>query len=227
MMKHMGRLVLLGLGLLVSGCANMSTLHTARLVPENKTRVVMGGGAMIIPVGSSVASLLRSGNLTLPMGDGQARRAFGKRIELGVKYSILTQVDVDFKFNLFDSRWAAMSLGAGLGYVDFGSTSSVLASTASSGILRLYPAAYFDFYFAPWLGLYLNGKYTFNYLSADMSSAFVDGLYHQFSGGAGLRIGPEVFGLLAEFTVIYTMAGSGTASPWLAYQPHGGLYFTF
>lgn len=216
----------LGLSFLVSGCANMSTLHTARLVPEKKTRITLGGGGLIFPGTSSVLSAM-SGSTAgrdriLPMSDVQVRRSFGKRFELGAKYSILSQGDIDFKVNLFDTRFLTMSLGAGLGYLDLGSS-----AVTSAGILRAYPVLYIDFNLLSWLAIYTNGKYHFNLLTADISGEFVGGIYHQFSGGAGLKIGPDVFGLIAELNLIYTMTAGTGATSWLTYQPMGGIYFSF
>mgnify|MGYP001575013580 FL=1 len=222
-MRKIGLGLLVGMGFLASGCANMGVLHTARIVPEKKTRIVVGGGAMIIPVGSAAATALGGSSLTLPMGEASARHAFGKRFEVGLKYSVLSTGDIDLKFNFFDTRWLTMSMGAGFGYVDL----SLGSATTEAGIIRMYPVLYLDFNFTNWLALYMNGKYHFNFLTSSAGGVVAAGIYHQAGGGGGLKIGPDIFGVLAEFNVFYTFTSVAGVTPWIAYQPMAGMYFTF
>jgi hypothetical protein len=210
-------------GLTVSGCASVSSLHTARTTPEGMTRITLGGGALSYPnVNSALQAAGYSNGVILGYGEAMVRRGFSSKFDMGVKYTIPIKTDVDLKFMFVDKPHFAMAMGLGTGfYYEY--------SSSAPNLYDLYVPIYMDIDIASWFTIYLIPKYWMRFLTGGTGSN-TNYFSHLVVGTAGLKLGAPKFGILAEFSYGNGLPAGSTSFSSLTdriLQASGGLYFGF
>lgn len=156
-------------GSFLSGCANISTLQTARTVQG--TRFIVGGGYFQSPRLDSTASRVTTGtakNLKLPYLELGTRTGIASNLDLGIRATLPGTLSVDGKYELYATRQFAAAAGIGCGYLwlpvnfpsDFISGQAlVINKEKSMHIVDLMLPLYASFDFSQKFGVYVSPKY--------------------------------------------------------------------
>lgn len=171
---------------LFSGCANMSTLQTARVEPPGKSNVTIAAGYVNF---ASYTTAAGGASIGLPYAEGMYRRGIVQNLDFGVRLTLIGTVAGDVKYQLVDAGGFALSLGAGLGflYLDSAGTGVLLLDTQ----VPVYMSYDFNEYFA----LYLTPKFLLRAVVVTSGSATASGLSPMFGGSFGLKAGKDIGGL--------------------------------
>lgn len=108
------------------GCANVSSLQTARALKPGKSEVAVGGGYFTMP---ALEALLETAaeesmdpdseglptSLPVPYLEVSYRRGLERNMDFGIKLTLIGTLSADFKYQLIDFNGFALATGAGLG----------------------------------------------------------------------------------------------------------------
>ena len=178
-MRKLGGAGGLVLGLL-AGCANVSTLQTARVLPEGKIRYYAGAG------------YLKNQSPEIPTLEGGVRLGLGHQAEVSAKYVFPATGGVEGKYQLTDDDHLATAFGAGIFYLGQGNLRS----------LDLVLPLYASYDFSGWFGIYIATKYLSRFYQDSTSLSFA----HFGGASLGLRMG-ERSGLFVEATALASLLG--------------------
>lgn len=148
---------LLLLAVVMSGCTSLSSLQTARVMPEGKSRFFVGGGLVR-------SSILNSGGNTnsdgLPFVEAGGRFGFIDKWDVGLKYTLPGMLSGDVKLNLYEDDAWAFALGFGVGYMAIENNSAdPNAPGFKQEVLDVIVPAYASYDASPGLGFYLSPRY--------------------------------------------------------------------
>ncbi len=170
----MKKIVSLVLVLTSFGCANMSSLQTAKALKVDEARTLIGGGYYKSPVlaGTSVE------DAKFPYLEGGYRRGLMPQLEAGVKLTIPGTIAIDGKYQLVDMGQFAVAAGLGIGYLSYSS-----GDIKATVIDTLVPV-YVSYDVLEWLAFYSSPKYLLRYTSSTTSGAT-----NLIGASAGLKLG--------------------------------------
>jgi hypothetical protein len=192
--------------LITSGCANLSTLQTARVEKPHEFKLTAG-------VGYEGVSSNQSG---LPYFDGMGRFGLANQVDMGVKFTLLGTLGLDFKYQFVDMSRFAMAIGVGAGIFNF----------TTGAIYNLTAPLYISYDLSDTLSLYASPRFTLGFggISFTLGNNTVNGngtsLY--IGSGLGARIGRKA-GVLVEVSF---MGGLNNNLPFLI-DYSGAVYLGF
>jgi hypothetical protein len=197
-------------GVAGSGCASISSLTTAKVLPKGKSRFYLAGGYSMLGSGSSSSSI--------PYFELMFRRGIADRFDAGVKWTAPFTVGGDLKFGLITGKTFAMALGGMVGYFGLESGSSRL------DIIDVTVPVYFSLHPGDVFAIYAVPKFLQRIFAgtAGTSTSTAQGSYA--GGSAGIQLGNETLGIVAEGTYMYCLTCSSNSA---ISQFGGAFYFGF
>lgn len=189
---------------LATGCVNMSTLQTARTVPDDEIEVVTGGGYYLSPILSDSSSSDQNNDtielIGLPYIEVGGRIGMAEYLDLGLKVTIPGTIALDVKYQLVDVGGFAMAVGLGLGYLHYETTNNDIKT--SNEIIDLMVPIYVSYHLNESFAIYGAPKYVMRLnITGDSDAAQLLG------AGGGVRMGKEV-GIYLEATYMVDLANT-------------------
>jgi hypothetical protein len=190
---------------LVSGCASMSCMQTARVTEKGRFVGGFGGGAVSVGLGvmdsSNKEVIFRA-----PFAEIFARYGVTEKLDLGAKLTIIGTFLLDGKYQFqgnSESKFAN-SAGAGIGFM------SISAGDYINKIKDIHFPYYFSFHPTNWLGIYTNPRYVLRLTNSTYKndSSVKNSTTHWYGMTGGLR-----FGKTTGFFMEYTYFGTATGRP--------------
>jgi len=183
-MKHLFLLLLL------SGCANVSTLQTARALPKGTGRFLVGFGYYHSPTADEQIGKTGSvANIEFPYVELAARLGIMEGLEAGAKLTLPGYVSVDGKYQFASLGGLAMAGGLGLSYLGLkGASTGTSSRSFDATFLDVLVPAYLSYDFADWLALYVSPKYLFRFANTSTNGS---GTAHMAGTTAGVKIGDK------------------------------------
>lgn len=187
---------LMGVLLLLSSCAQVSTLQTARTTPRG---VIDAGGA----IQGSLLGDVGGEQGGAPSGEVWARVGLGERADLGLKAGGMGQALLDLKLQVIGDQTSpfALAIGAGVG-------TGIMAITADEGgLMDLQVPLYLSYHPSPRWSWYAAPRYIRQNLFSDSPSA----QNNYFGGSVGFMVGEEwrIVTELSGFNVRNPDSGDG------------------
>lgn len=147
------------LGSLLSACASMSGLQTARVLKKGEAESSFGGGQY-----SSEAIETATGKtgakLSAPFIEYTYRQGLTDKWDAGLKLTLIGTAVLDAKYSLYSGDKLAFAVGAGLGYLDIESSEKdASGSKTKSTIIDIILPLYASYDFTDQFALYLVPKY--------------------------------------------------------------------
>lgn len=191
----------------LTGCVSMSGLQTARTLPPGESQATFGGGVY------SSDSLVKSQEdqvqlekISLPYLEASYRRGFGEKWDAGVKVALIGTLNADMKYSLFAGEQWAFAVGAGLGYIDYESSSGLDTQKYKVTIIDIHLPLYASYDFSDRFAVYMIPKYILRTMSGDSSdSASLAG------GTLGLKVGNR-WGMYLEGSQIFDLSSNFSLS---------------
>ena len=178
--------------LLISSCASLSTMQTARVVEKGEIVTTIGGGTVKtdIPIGT-----LDTMNLKMPLMEIGARYALGNNFDIGAKITLIGTAVVDGKYQFLgdNKSFLAGSIGLGLGYF------SVKSGESKSEFYDIMVPTYFSVHPIKWVSIYTSPKYIMRINSFSNGKTTGNGTSHWYGGTVGLKLGNKT-GFLIEYS---------------------------
>jgi len=176
--------------LLLSGCASVSTLQTARALPKNTGRFLVGFGySESPPLDEQTGKTGAKPKVHYPCVELGARLGVMENFEAGGKLTLPGYLSVDGKYQFWSMGGLAMAGGLGLGYMGLDGTmrnSNSTDTALGASFLDVLVPAYVSYDFNDWLSLYFSPKYLFRVVSTS-----TNGTAHMGGTTAGLKIGDQ------------------------------------
>lgn len=145
---------ILGFVLLLSGCASVSTLQTARALPEGTHRTTIGGGYFTTP--SSAGA-----NVKYPFIEGAYRVGFDSYMEIGGKITAPSHLAIDAKYQFLDDRYLALAVGLGFGYLVASTDMKATTNQYTDNFLDIFVPFYASYDLNPVISIYSSPRYIF------------------------------------------------------------------
>ncbi len=177
---------------LLSGCASMSTMQTARTTNEGEVGYSFGGGYVSTEMPIEDVDTL---SINAPMLEVGARYGVNDKLDVGGKITIIGTAVADAKYQFLGDKESkvAGSAGFGIGYL------SMESGDTKSNLYDLMVPAYFSYHPAEWLSFYTSPKYVFRLNAYDSGEETGSEASHWYGAGAGMRIGKKT-GVFIEYT---------------------------
>ncbi len=200
---------------LTVGCANMSTLQTAKTLAPSEGRVLVGGGYYASPDLDAEASDATGAeaSLKMPYAEVGYRHGIVDDVEAGLKVTMPGTVAVDGKYQLLEQGGLALATGLGVGYLSLSSGEG--ADEVKSTILDVQVPLYASYDVGDYLAVYTSPKYLLRSVSGDGGSS----LSHLAGATAGVKVGKDT-GLFFEGTLMRDLSLGFNAV-----QVNGSLFF--
>ena len=210
MLQKLPILFAIAMGAIATGCVNMSTLQTARALPEGEVDVVMGGGYYLSPALEVVESEDSDGVeeeldiLGLPYLEVGGRIGLGNGFDLGLKLTIPGTIAIDVKYQFLDVDGFAMAAGVGLGYLHYETTSTSSDGSTDSKLVSenidLMVPVFVSYHFNELIAMYASPKWVMRLAFGTESDPM------QLLGvGGGFKVGDKM-GAYLEATYMVDMA---------------------
>lgn len=207
---------LLSIGLFVTGgCANLSTLQTARVEKPQKSKLTLGGGATLFTLPSLTTAGAYS-TVTLPYIDGMFRIGVAERFDLGFKATLIGNAMVDGKFQFLDTDKFAMAVGLGAGYLP------LTSGSVSLHLVDLTLPLYTSFDVNDWFAIYLAPRFSTRFSIPVGASGYTTSVMPMVGGSFGLKLGSS-WGFMPEVTYTYIFSSGGFSN----IQGAGAFFFGF
>lgn len=200
--------VFLSFGLMMVGCANMSTLQTGRALKAGEGQVLLGGGYY----GSPSVNEAVDADLAFPYLEVGYRRGIVENLELGVKATIPGTIGLDGKYQLLDAGDFALAAGLGAGYLSLSSGEG--ENEVSNTIIDVTVPVYASYHLGDYVALYTSPKYLMRLISGDSS-----GSSHLLGATGGVRLG-NTWGVYVEGTFMKDLT-----SEFDAFQANTSFFF--
>lgn len=194
-MKKMQFLTMLALATMLGACSSATNLTGAKTLKEGSHEIFVGG--------SYSGNLIRNSDSdsTTAMGfDVAGRYGVTNDDEVGFAYRNAGQLVFDYKRALMSDSEMALSIGAGMGYLN------VTVLDSSTKYMDFFIPLYFDYKIEKDVTMLLSAKYLLARASSDLGGS-VTANNIGFSGGA--RFG-EDSGFHAEFGYLLSLAENGS-----------------
>jgi hypothetical protein len=182
-----------GIAALLSGCASMSTMQTARTNDKGQFTGFFGGGA----VNSDLAlGELDTISISAPFLEVGGRYGVSDKLDVGLKLAIIGTAVADAKYQFLGTKESkfAGSIGLGLGYL------SVSSDDSKSKIFDVMTPAYFSYHPNDWFSLYTSPRYVLRINSyTTETDATGSSTSNWYGVTGGMRIGRK-FAFLGEYS---------------------------
>lgn len=182
--------------LLLSGCASMSTMQTARTTEKGEFGYDVGGGYIKTDIALGTADTI---SFKAPFLEIGGRYGVTDKLDLGAKLTLIGTATADAKYQFLGDgeSMLAGSAGFGLGYLSISSGSGV--NTSDSKIFDIMVPAYFSVHPTDWFSVYASPRYVFRINSYSSSNESGTDNSSWYGVTAGIRLGKRV-GFLAEYS---------------------------
>lgn len=179
---------------LLTGCASMSTMQTARTTPKGEVVGLLGAGV----VNSEFAlGELDTISINAPFLEVGGRYGINEKLDLGIKLTIIGTAVADVKYQFLGSQESKLagSVGFGLGYL------SIESGGSTSKMFDIMTPLYFSYHPAEWFSIYASPRYVFriNSYATEDNAETGSGSSHWYGTTGGIRLGNRV-GFMAEYS---------------------------
>ncbi len=193
---------------LLFGCASISTLQTASVVPAGKVRGAAGLGVLHFEEQGSTrdATALFQPELSLRYG-------LGGTFDLGLK-AFLFGLELDLKKELYDNNGSVFSAALGLGYhnevIDNASINGSSISYPSSDVVTIYLPLLYGVKFANNCEFVVGPRLADSIYTSrgEAKSSAVNVLWGGGAIAVAIGLGPELR-IIPEVNVMYPLSASG------------------
>lgn len=186
--------LILMVGFMQVGCANMSALQTARVVPKGQAEINIGAGTynsnafeQALTGEEAEEGEISLDDVTSAYGEIDYRQGITENWDAGLKITLIGTMQIDGKYQFIKAEGNGfdMATGFGLGHMEItsGSGDNEFKTTIIDAVLPVYMSYNFSDSFA----VYLNPKYVYRNIKSDADSGST-GLY---GAAAGVKIGKE------------------------------------
>ncbi|MBI1860137.1 MAG: hypothetical protein HYR96_04365 [Deltaproteobacteria bacterium] len=200
-MKKTALLLTLGL---VTSCANLSTLQTARTVPPKTIEGFFGGGSYQSPQFSDLVNKATgsSEKLNLPYVEVGARYGIIDNLDVGAKITIIGTMAADAKYRLLSLGGFDIATGLSLGYLTISQdTKATTGSTTTATIIDTMVPLYVSFEPIEWFAIYASPKIWGRFVSGTTTTFATF-----YAATAGVKLGKN-FGVMLEATQGNSLGG--------------------
>lgn len=173
-------------GLFLGGCASISSLQSARALPDGTSRTIIGGGYFTTPSASAVG-----GEVKFPFLEASYRRGVDEYMEVGGKFTLPSHLVIDAKYQFLDDRYLALAVGLGFGYLVASTEMKATTNQYTNNFLDIFVPFYASYDFNPILGAYLSPRYIFRaYTGSGVPNGHLAGaaLGFKFGNKAGVML---------------------------------------
>ncbi len=175
---------------LLSSCASMSTLQTARTTEKKKLVGGFSGGTVNFDTGIKKDTTPTSSNIVLnvPFIELYARYGITDKWDAGMKLTIIGTFLVDTKYQFLgdDKSKFAGSIGLGLG------TLNITSGDYTNKVKDVHFPLYLSYHSAEWFGLYANPRYIMRFNSEKNGSSPTTTYTSNWYGATGgIRLGKK------------------------------------
>lgn len=164
----------------------MSSMQTARVLPEGTYRFFVGGGGFRTPS----VSPSDPNKVGYPYLEGGARFGFTPGWDIGLKYTLPGMFTGDVKVILVEDDAFAFALGAGVGYLALKDTSVPSASSTNQTqelVDILFPT-YLSYDFTPGLGVYASPRFILRWSTTTSQKLLGGALGFRFGNTVGVMV---------------------------------------
>lgn len=202
--------ILIATVLLLSSCAQISSLQTAKTLPKGAS--ILGGNIALYGVTGDDFIGGELGNIVLPHVEVFGRQGFAKNFDVGLKLSTSANLAIDGKYQFHGDQASkfAMAIGAAFEY-QFNSTDNFI----SRQIIPLY----FSFHPNDSFALYASPKFIHQWVVNNDNIIFLGS-----NIGLKKRLTPR-FSLIAEGSNFYVFDSQFNISDEIIYQAGIGFLF--
>jgi len=170
------------LAICLHSCLSMSTLQTARVVPEGEYETVMAGGYFPSHIESNE-------DIFGYLFEGAVRGGIANKIDAGIKWNNIFNFTIDGKYQFLGNMETIGAMSTGLGI-----NLSLESRETTDPSYDVFLPLYFSIHPSPWFSLYSSYKGVFRfYNGGDIKNSIWNG------GSVGVRLGNK-FGLLLEYS---------------------------
>lgn len=184
----------------ISGCASVSSYQTARVLPPNDLRTVLGVTQVQTPAIESDGTLATKSYTTPEMS---VQLGVFENWQFGATYTVPATARIDIKHRLYNGVNNSWAYGASVAYLAVNNNQSIAASTKSFSVTVMdfmFPF-YYTHDFEDNLALTLIPKYLYRkYFGVPNAGG------HYVGGSINLQIGITV-GVMIEFSYLHDLAG--------------------
>jgi hypothetical protein len=176
-----------------TACVNMSSLQTAKALPQGQGRGVVGVGHYESPSLAFRDEIGTLNELSLRYFEVGYRHGIHDGLELGAKFTIIGSLALDVKYQLIDAGRIAVAAGLGAGYLNL-SSEKINANGERVEDENVFVDAFVPLYASfeiEYFALYASPKYMARFVDGDAS--------HMGGATVGLRVGGRV-GAFVETT---------------------------
>ena len=181
-------LLFITIGFLLTSCASMSTLQTARTTEKNEFVGGFSGGAVHYDTGVQQiqdSTSTKTYILNMPFVEGYARYGITDKLDMGAKLTIIGTFLVDAKYQFLGNGESKIAGSAGLGL----GTLTMKIGDYTNKIKDIHAPFYFSFHPAKWIGLYVSPRYVYRINSSDDGKTKRNFASSWYGATGGVRLG--------------------------------------
>ena len=158
------------------GCANVSSLQTARALKSGDSELAVGGGYFTMPALNDVLEDAAEASMTtedvdtaieIPYLEVSYRHGLGSNMDFGVKLTLIGTLAADFKYQLLDVDGFSLAAGAGLGTFYLTSDSDTDGSSSDFVLVDAMIPIYASYDISDAFSLYVSPKYILRTLNGE------------------------------------------------------------
>jgi hypothetical protein len=181
---------------LLTGCASMSTMQTARTVGDGNFELEIGGGAVNTDIALGELDTL---SFSAPFIEVGGRYGITDKLDVGAKLTLIGTATADVKYQFLGDQESlgAVSTGLGIGYL------SISSGDNESKIFDIAVPLYLSLHPTPWFSLYSCPRYTLRINSYTSDEDSGSSTSHWYGATAGMRLGKKV-----AFLIEYSYFGN-------------------
>lgn len=176
------------LGLVLTRCASVSTIQTARVLAPEKEQHAFGGGMY-----SSQDKTASGVDFSSSFLEYSYRRGWIDKVDYGLRITLIGTGLADIKYNLINDEKLAVAVGGGLGYMSISSGTG--DSKTETQIYDFNFPLYASYDFNELVSVYTSPKFIIRYSTSESESASET----LMAATLGVKVGKEK-GVLLEAT---------------------------
>lgn len=191
-------LLFITIGFLLTSCASMSTLQTARTTEKKKFVGGFSGGSVHYDTGVKKTTDSTSTStyvLNVPFVEGYARYGITDKFDMGAKVTIIGTFLVDAKYQFLGDAESKIAGSTGLGF----GMLTMQSGDYTNRIKDIHIPLYFSVHPAKWLGLYVNPRFVYRFNTSDDGKTTRTFTSSWYGATGGVRIGKKA-GVFIEYS---------------------------
>lgn len=181
------------LSIILSSCASMSSLQTARTTPVGEFGYGVGGGYVKSEI--QLGETDSTQNLNAPFVEVSTRYGLTDKLDVGARLTIIGTGVVDAKYQFLGDQESvfAGSAGLGLGHL------SINSGDTKSRIYDVMVPLYFSVHPTEWFSAYASPRYVYRINSYTTGEEKGSSSTHWYGATGGIRVGKK-FGAFLEYS---------------------------